>query len=266
MDYNVKISLIISVYKSINFLDLVLQSVGLQSYNNFEVIIAEDNDSDKMKEFINEQRKKYSFSIQHVSHPDVGVRKCKILNDAIKISQGQFLVFIDGDCILHKNFLREYAKYQKLNYCLYGRRVMLDEDITNILLETKDISQLSLLKLFRTNSSHLEEGIYLPWFRLNLRAKNVAIKGCNFGISKEDMYKINGFDEDYKNLTIGEDDDIKWRLKEAGIKFKSLRNKAVQYHLFHKRKDRSDIYEENFKLYQKKKSKNQYFCDNGLVK
>jgi hypothetical protein len=41
------ISLIIAVYKNIDFLDLVLRSVARQSMTDFEVIIAEDNDAPK---------------------------------------------------------------------------------------------------------------------------------------------------------------------------------------------------------------------------
>jgi glycosyltransferase involved in cell wall biosynthesis len=48
------ISLIITVYKRIDFLELILQSLDKQTFKNFEVIIAEDNNDPRTVEFINE--------------------------------------------------------------------------------------------------------------------------------------------------------------------------------------------------------------------
>lgn len=74
------ISLIIGFYKRIDFLELILQSAEIQSYKNFEVIIAEDCDDEKTIIFLDEARKKYSFIIKHVSQKDEGFRKTAMRN------------------------------------------------------------------------------------------------------------------------------------------------------------------------------------------
>jgi len=53
-------------------------------------------------------------------------------------------------------------------------------------------------------------------------------------MSRADLIAINGFDENYTLPAVGEDYDIEWRLIANGCKLVSLRNLAVQYHLYHK--------------------------------
>ena len=78
----------------------------------------------------------------HVSHEDCGFRKNKILNDAIKITEGEKLVFIDGDCILHRKFLEMYNLNIKRDAYYYARRVMLSERMSNKLLSTKNVKNI----------------------------------------------------------------------------------------------------------------------------
>ena len=56
------ISLIISFYKRLDFLELIFQSLDKQSYKNFEVIIAEDNNDPQTVEFINKARLIHTYS------------------------------------------------------------------------------------------------------------------------------------------------------------------------------------------------------------
>ena len=83
-----------------------------------------------------------------------------------------------------------------------------------------------------------EEGIYISpksifSFIAYLR-KMSQIKGCNFSCYKSALEKINGFNEDYVLPAIGEDIDLTWRFEGMGYHLYSLRNFAVQYHLYHK--------------------------------
>ncbi len=258
-------SLIISAYKNLPELELVLQSAAWQAFQDFEVIVAEDNDSPAMKDMLAQKRAEYNFPLKHVSHPDKGFRKGKILNEAIKNSQGKFLVFIDGDCILHRKFLYEYNRRLNEDLCIFGRRVMLGKALSDKLLATKDLNYLTFLRLLTSKSRKVEEGIYLP-FELPLRrARASGLKGCNFGVSRANMYKINGFDEDYVTYTVGTDDDVEWRLQGIGIEVRSIRNKAIQYHLYHRKKDRRGLADRNRELCREKMAKKLYSCKNGLI-
>ena len=47
-----KVSVIIAVYKDVEALELIIESLKNQTYKNFEVIIAEDEQDKKIQTFI----------------------------------------------------------------------------------------------------------------------------------------------------------------------------------------------------------------------
>jgi glycosyltransferase involved in cell wall biosynthesis len=226
-----KVSLIISVYKDVLALDLILRSVHRQSYTGeLEVIIAEDCEGKEIRAHIQEWRGKYSFSIIHIHQPDIGFRKCKILNEAIRNASSEYLLFIDGDCILHKHFIKEHLLEAKRGYVVYGRRVMLSAFLSKQFLASKNFHWLHFLILLITGCDRLDTALYLPFTKAK---EKIGFWGHNWGIYKEDIKLVAGFDEAYEQAGIGEDTDIEWRLQKKGIRFLRIKNKAIQYHLFH---------------------------------
>ena len=83
-------------------------------------------------------------------------------------------------------------------------------------------------------------------------------------IQKRDLLYLNGFDERYIHPCTGEDTDILVRLKLAGFKVKPMMNATIQYHLWHKKGDRSKMDENNTILGETKKLK-QYRTSFGIV-
>ncbi len=258
-----KLSLIIAVYNRIDFLELVLKSIEKQVFKNFEVIIAQDGDSIEMKRFVKQSKIKYSFNIRHVCQNDRGFRKNKILNRAIKLAESDYLVFIDGDCILHPEFLFEYASRAQPHLCLFGRRVRLDEKITEKLVETGDFKLLSLFRLLFTKTTRIEDGLYFPFYTPR-KKKNIL--GCNFCVSKQNMVIINGFDEDFECPLYGEDTDVRRRLEMIGVRLESTKFKAIQYHLYHPVGDRKKCWDISGRMYEEKLSMGLFYCINGLYK
>jgi len=82
--------------------------------------------------------------------------------------------------------------------------------------------------------------------------------------SKKAISSINGFDEDYILPAIGEDYDLTWRFMVAGYTYKSVRNLAVQYHLYHPENWVDTI--ENMKICLRNQHENRFICKNGLEK
>ena len=263
MRYASSASLIIAVYKRVDFLELIFQSIEKQSYRDFEIIVAEDDCSPSVKEFVKHWQAKSSFVIKHINQVDEGFRKNKLLNKALSSAQSDYLVFIDGDCILHKDFLKEHMLLAKPNDCLFGRRVMLDAMTTEKMIKTKSIDQLSFFRLLFSKTRHLENAIHFP-FLLSYRKSGVL--GCNFSVFKEKLIEINGFDEDFQRPLYGEDTDIERRLRLIGVQIKNTKFKTIQYHLHHEMKDRDEDWIISGQLYQKKVNEGKSFCDNGYIK
>ena len=239
-----KASLIISFYNNVEYLKLIAAGLECQSFRDFEIIIADDGSN---LESINEVEKislKLPFPLKHVWQEDKRFRKNKILNKAVRASSSDYLIFIDGDCVPHSLFIKEHYEHKKEGTCFTGRRVNLSPKITSLLtasnikngyLENRTLT-LVMDGLFG-KSFDVEKGFYTsnPIVRNLLNMKKRGILGCNFSLCKNDLLKINGFDERYEGPSVGEDSDIQYRLELIGIKIKSLKYMAIQYHLYHER-------------------------------
>ncbi len=265
-----KTSIIISFYNKLEYLKYILISLENQTYRNFEIIIADDGSSIDIVTDLEQVLKKSSFPCIHLWQEDSGFRKNKILNRAILATSSDYLIFIDGDCLLHSEFINEHFKNKEQKTCLTGRRVNLSDKITKSLTPekirnnylSKNYLKLSLDGIFG-NSFDVEKGFYLKsrFLRKAINKKQRGILGCNFSLFKKDILAINGFDERYEAPSIGEDSDIQYRLEQNNVKIKSLNNIAVQYHMYHKLQPRP---EKNLILFEKIKNEKKIFTPFGI--
>jgi len=76
-----KVSIIIAVYKDTQALELILKALENQTYQNFEVIISEDDNSSEVKNILKDWSKK--LNIKHFSQEDQGIRKTVLLNKVL---------------------------------------------------------------------------------------------------------------------------------------------------------------------------------------
>lgn len=267
-----KLSLVISFYNRFDYLKLVFAGIENQTFKDFEVIIADDGSNELIVQELKNFIQKFRFPVIHLWHEDQGFRKNKILNQAIAQSKSDYLVFIDGDCIPHSEFLKEHYENRNKKICLTGRRVNLSKNITEKLspeLIRNKFLEKNILLLFLDSIFYQtvdpEKGIYFKskWFRKILNRKQRGLLGCNFSIYKEDLLAVNGFDERYIYPSIGEDSDLQFRLELIGVKIKSLNNIAIQYHLYHKLQDRRA---ENLKLFEEVKKTKIAYTPYGIKK
>lgn len=261
------LTVIISYYKELSNLTLILKALNNQSCTNFEVLVSEDDCIKETAEFLKIRAQDCRFPIAHIMQSeDKGFRKNMMLNKALLKSNAKTVVFIDGDCIPHRHFVKEYIKHSRENYICFGRRVKLGEEKTSTFRKNHDFKKLNIFSLLFSDTKKVKDSIYWPWFPLAILKKRRGIVGCNWGVLKKHLIEINGFDQDYVMPGVGEDTDIEWRLKANGLKMKSMKNKAIVYHMYHPRSRNSEIDLLNLKLLENKKSKNKISCLNGLKK
>lgn len=266
-----KVSLIISFYNRIDYLKLVFAGIERQSFSDFEVIIADDGSRSEIVEELEKMLNQVSFRSLHVWHEDKGFRKNRILNRAIEVSEADYLIFIDGDCVPHKEFINEHLNNSELKFALTGRRVNLSEKITSQLSPEKirsgfleNCTTKLLLDGIFGKSFDVEKGFYFQskFFKNFFNSKARGLLGCNFSIHKKDLLEINGFDERYEAPSVGEDSDVQFRLELNGIKIRSLNNIAVQYHLYHKIQPRP---QKNLDLFEKIKMESKPYTSFGII-
>ncbi|WP_051563868.1 glycosyltransferase [Enterovibrio calviensis] len=245
-----KVSLIIAVYKDYCALNLILKQLSVQTYKNFEVVITEDAVSD---EVINVIKKHSSLDIVHLSQEDDGIRKMRAQNRAIMASSGEYLIFIDGDCIPYHNFIEAHVYSSVKGEVASGRRVNLGPDYSrkfrDSLISPESVSR-NYIKHFLPilidgKEGHAESGFSFPAggiverYVLRKMKRTTSILGCNFSCFKKDIVSINGFDESYGETAIGDDTDIEWRFISYGLRLKSVKNIANVFHLYHEKRNRT---------------------------
>jgi glycosyltransferase involved in cell wall biosynthesis len=266
-----KVSVVISFYNKIEYLKLILAALERQSFREFEVIIADDGSRPEVVADIERIVAESPLSIQHLWHEDLGFRKTKILNEAVRKSRSEYLIFMDGDCVPHWRFVEEHYTNRELRVLLAGRRVYLSEKLSRSLdanrirkgyLEGKFLLDLMTDGIFG-KSSHVIKGIYIrnKGVRKFLNRSMTGVLGSNFSIHKEDLVAINGFDERYEAPAVGEDSDIELRLIWNNVKIRMVKNIAVQYHIHHKKLPRP---EQNLHLFEVVKKEKKAFTPFGL--
>jgi len=263
-------SLIIAFYNRPEYLALVMAGMERQTFKEYEIIIADDGSNKQVVDQIREMISHSELPIQHVRHEDHGFRKNRILNRAIQKAKSDYLIFIDMDCVPHREFIHEHVVNGKEGVCLTGRRVNLSDKVSQKLspelirkgyLENQTW-QLIFDGLFG-KSKDVEKGIYLKssWLRGILNRKTRGILGCNFSISRKNMLEINGFDERYEAPSVGEDTDVQYRLELNGMQIKSVNHMSIQYHLYHPLQPRP---KENLELFEKVQKEAQAFTPYGI--
>lgn len=269
-----KATLIISVFRKKEELELIFRTLKQQTFKEFEVIVADDDSGNDMPAHVEALKNQYGLDARTVTHSFAGFGKNIILNKAIRESRSDYLVFIDGDCIPHRRFMEGHLRERRENSVLCGRRVMLGEKLSVRLKEDPTVMGGGSISYFRLMGDvfskpnpgyHIEEGIYIGSGLLRrMRGTEITLSGCNFSLDKRLMEKINGFDEDYTGPGIGEDSDLEFRLRLAGAELRSVRNLAVLYHIYHPLTTENNSNWEHFHEVAQKTGT--YFCKNGLIK
>ena len=131
-----KVSLIISTYNWPEALELVLLSVKHQVVYPLEVIIADDGSKEDTRFLIETFQKKIPVPLLHIWHDDVGFTKSIILNKAIAKAKGNYIIQVDGDCILHKDFVKDHFNSTEERTYLYGSRVNIQKPFIAELFES----------------------------------------------------------------------------------------------------------------------------------
>ncbi len=197
-----------------------------------EIIIADDGSKSDTKNLIDSYKNNFQVPIIHFWQEDIGFRKSKILNKAITNSKNEYIIQIDGDCILHKNFVEDHLLNARKNQYLYGSRV----NILPNYVQTIFLKKIINFTVFSKEIKNKTRSIHLPLIsKLYKSHKNISSKfrGCNVSFWREDAIKINGYNEDYEGWG-REDSDFAIRLGNLGISARRLRYSGILYHLYHK--------------------------------
>jgi len=235
------ISVILSTYDAPEWLEKVLWGYTVQSHRDFEIVVADDGSTGETARLLVRLRRETRLEICHVWHEHRGFRKCTILNRAIVEARSDYLVFTDGDCIPHRDFLALHAALAKPGTMLSGGCVRLPMAVS------RKITPQDVVAGRATSARWLwTQGMPLAWslrmlacgptLRTLLDAATTTratLNGCNSSAWADDVLRVNGFDErmEYGGL----DRELGERLVNAGVRPRQIRHRAVCVHLDHAR-------------------------------
>lgn len=176
-----KVSIIIPTLNEEEFLPSLLQSITRQVGCDFEIIVSDNNSSDKTREIAK------SFGAKIVE----GGLPAKARNNGAKAAKNSIMLFLDADVILpSRNFLRKSLKEFEKNK--YGIATC----------EFYPLSDNLIDKIF-----HRAANLYIK----KIRPIMPHIPGLCIFIRKDIHEKINGFDE---SLKLAEDHDYARRISK----------------------------------------------------
>lgn len=189
------VSIIIPCYNNQEYIEQAIISSFEQDYPNIEVIVVNDGSQDESINLI----KKYSDRLKIVDQKNQGASSAR--NNGLKIANGEYIKFLDGDDILHPNSIREQVSQSYLHKddhaIVYGIAGEMDK---------------SGFRKSIPDQPPIDEAINQLVFLLS---NNYIVTSCPLH-RKAFLDKFGSFDE---TLSQGEDPELHLRLCINGVKF-----------------------------------------------
>jgi glycosyltransferase involved in cell wall biosynthesis len=235
------VSVVFTTYNRPRDLERVLAGFARQTYGRFELVIADDGSSDETRACIERARRAWNLDIRHVWQEDIGFRKCRILNRAIVETPAEYLIFTDGDCIPHPEFVAGHLSLARPGYFVSGGCVRLGDTATRAIAPGNvlngDVFDSRWLKSQGESSLNLRKLLFSapPWHGVmnSITTTRPTWNGHNSSTWREEALAINGFDErlGYGGL----DREFGERLERCGMKGIQARYSLICLHLDHPR-------------------------------
>ena len=166
MKKEISVSVIIPTYNWPEALNLCLQSVLAQSILPDEIIIADDGSKQDTCDLINNIKQKSAVPIIHVWQEDDGFRLAQIRNKAIARSSKDYIIQIDGDVILHKDFIKDHIRFARKGSFVSGSRVIIEKELAEQLLS----SQTFKISIYTKGTQPL----LITWLRWNRPSRKIC--------------------------------------------------------------------------------------------
>lgn len=239
------ISVIVTTYNWAAALELCLNSLYAQTDTHFEIIIADDGSTPENLALTQSYTANSPVPIQYVHHEDLGFRAGTIRNKSVARSSGEYLIFLDGDCMVYPNFIATHRHLAESGFFVAGNRVLLSQAFTQEVMQHRlpvyEKSVGYFLKLrFQGKINRMMPFLKLPlgFLRKIQPKKWQKAMTCNLAIWREDFLRVNGFDELFQGWGY-EDSDLVIRLIHSGVKRKEGRFAVPVLHCWHSFHDRS---------------------------
>jgi glycosyltransferase involved in cell wall biosynthesis len=234
------ISVVITTYNRPDALEAVLRACFMQNDKNFDIIIADDGSTADTRDCVERLARDAPVPVRHVWQPDECFRAAMARNRGILAARGDYIIFLDGDCIPQHDFIARHRALSEPGCLVSGSRILMSERLTRRVLEQRiavpdtGFATRMAWRLHGDLNKTLQLG--LRWPDLGRGRSSFSwrrIKSCNLGVWRRDLERVNGFDESFIGWGY-EDSDLVLRLFHAGVKRKDGAFATEVFHLWHR--------------------------------
>jgi GT2 family glycosyltransferase len=182
--------------------------------------------------------------LAHAWQEDKGFRAGAARNRATERARGDYIVFLDGDCIPRPDFIARHRALAERGWMVAGNRILLSEAFTARALSERLPLHAWSEQQWREARRRGDINRTLPLACLPLGPlRKIAasrwqrVRTCNLGVWTDDFRRVRGFDESFEGWGF-EDSDLAVRLLNAGVRRKEGAFATGVLHLWHRENDR----------------------------
>jgi GT2 family glycosyltransferase len=246
-------TVVVAAYNQPHELSLVLSALAAQTDPRFDAVIADDGSEPPAEETVSALRSGLPFEIACVRQEDVGFRKMRAQNLAALRGDAELLLFLDGDCVPHRDWVAVHRRSARPGEFTVGGYVFLDEARTRELTPESvrrgaHERPLDAATWWRLHAAHWRNVLYA-----GRRPNRPRIRGGNFGVARDLFERVDGFDEAFAGHG-KEDSELRNRMRRSGARGISLWTRARVCHLsarvfpgLPRPPTPRDLYEESFR-------------------
>lgn len=233
-----KTSVIITVFNRRHLLEQALTALSPQTPWIDELVVSDDGSEEDVFTPVREFAAAHRIGVVYVSQADRGFRLAKCRNNAIREAGGAFLIFLDQDIVYTQGYLRRFLEKKTPGRYLVGYPVRLSREqsqrITPAMIRAGAFDALLRKEqIQKIHRQYLKDG-WDYWIKRSLptRRYRPKLRGGVCALFKEDLLRVNGYDENYQGWG-GEDDDLGRRLNQAGVIGQNVFWSEYPLHLYH---------------------------------
>lgn len=231
----VDVSVLVTTFRRPRHLALVLESIARQRLRDtvLEVVVSDDGSGDDTPNVVQAFAMGSGIEVRYVSQPHDGFRLARARNAAARLARGDYLLFLDGDCMIPRHHVAAHVARRRRGTTLLGYCARLSETASRP-LQPENLAVTDLGRLV-TAAEHraLARRHRKAWWHAALRhPTKPRLAGGDFGVWRDDFLAVNGFDERFVGWG-QEDDDLGLRLRGLGVRLASILDRTRSLHVWH---------------------------------
>ena len=230
-----EVSILVSTFQRPRHLEYVLESIRQQRNvdGRMEVVVSDDGSRDSTHDIVERFIATCPFPVKFTTHQHDGFRLAQCRNEGVTASTAPYLLFLDGDCLIPPDHVEKHLKRRRPGVVNGGYCIRLSQQ-ESAEVGIEDITKGSFTRLggWHERASLLALGIKSHFYNWIQHRSKPRLFGGNIGISRYDYERVNGYDERYHGWGC-EDDDLRLRLRMAGVRIESILPWTRTWHLWH---------------------------------